>query len=82
MGEIKMRGIYLGIFFVDEDREKLIELQKGGLLGNVLTENYKIKKKEEELELKLDCISKELEEVKNDKKEIKKQLENKDNIIK
>ena len=58
------------------------ELQKGGLLGNVLTENYKIKKKEEELELKLDCISKELEEVKNDKKEIKKQLENKDNIIK
>ena len=57
------------------------ELQKGGLLGNILTENYKIKKKNEELELKLDYVCKELEEIKNDKKDIRKQLENKDNII-
>ena len=57
-------------------------MQKGGLLGNILTEIYKINKKNEKLELKLDYISKELKEIKNDKKDIRHQLEKKHIIIK
>ena len=57
------------------------ELKKGGFLGNILYENYIIKKKNKELELKLDNISKELEQIKNDKKDIKKEIDNKDIII-
>ena len=57
------------------------ELKNGGLFGHILTENYKIKKKNEELELKIDNISKELEQIKNDKKEIRREIENKNKII-
>ena len=57
------------------------ELKNGGLFGQILTENYKIKKKNEELELKIDNISKELEQIKNDKKEIRREIEDKNKII-
>jgi hypothetical protein len=60
----------------------LPELKKGGLIGHILCENIIIKKKNEELELKINNINKELEEIKKDKNEIKKEIENKDNIIK
>lgn len=60
----------------------LPELKKGGLIGHILCENLIIKRKNEELESKINIINKELEEVKKDKNEIKKELENKDNIIK
>jgi hypothetical protein len=58
------------------------ELKKSGVLGHILCENYEIKHKNEELELKIDNISKELEQIKNDKKYIRKEIENKDKIIK
>jgi len=60
----------------------LPELKKGGLIGHILCESLIIKRKNEELESKINIINKELEEVKKDKNEIKKELENKDNIIK
>ena len=60
----------------------LPELQKGGLLGHILYENYKIKQKNGELELKIEYINKELEQIKNDKKDIRKEIEKKDKIIK
>ena len=60
----------------------LPELQKGGLLGHILYENYKIKQKNGELELKLEYINNELEQIKNDKKDIRKEIEKKDKIIK
>ena len=58
------------------------ELKKGGLLGHILNENYKIKRKNEELELKIENISKELEQMKKEKINIKNELENKDIQIK
>ena len=60
----------------------LPELKKGGLIGHILCENLIIKRKNEELELRINNINKELEEIKRDKNEIKKEIENKDNIIK
>ena len=60
----------------------LSELKKGGLLGHILNENYKIKRKNEELEMKLDFISRELNQMKKDKANIKNELENKDLLIK
>ena len=60
----------------------LPELKKSGILSHILNENYKIKRKNEELESKLEYISKELEEMKNDKINIKNELENKDILIK
>ena len=56
--------------------------KKGGLFGHVLCENFKIKQKNAELESKVNEISKELEQIKNDKNEIKVEIEKKDKIIK
>ena len=64
-----------------KNENDLIELEKGGLLGHTLCENYKIKQKNEELELKINYISKELEQIKNDKKDIKLEIDKKDKII-
>ena len=58
------------------------ELKKGGLLGHILNENYKIKRKNEELELKIEYISKELEQMKKEKINIKNEIEKKDILIK
>jgi hypothetical protein len=58
------------------------DLQKGGLIGQILCENFKIKQKNEELESKVDNITKELEQIKNDKKDIRVEMEKKDKIIK
>ena len=60
----------------------LPEFQNGGLLGHILCENYKIKQRNENLELKIDYISKELEQIKNDKKDFRKEIDKKDKIIK
>jgi hypothetical protein len=60
----------------------LNDLQKGGLIGQILCENFKIKQKNEELESKVDNITKELEQIKNDKKDIRVEMEKKDKIIK
>ena len=58
------------------------EIKNGGIIGHILTQNFKFKQKNEQLETKLNNIMNELEEIKKDKKETKKELENKDKIIK
>ena len=58
------------------------EIKNGGIIGHILTQNFKFKQKNEQLETKLNNIMNELEEIKKDKKEKKKELESKDKIIK
>ena len=58
------------------------EIKNGGIIGHILTQNFKFKQKNEQLESKLNNIMNELEEIKKDKKETKKELESKDKIIK
>ena len=58
------------------------DFQKGGLFGHVLCENFKMKQKNAELESKVNDISKELEQIKSDKNEIRLEIEKKDKIIK
>ena len=58
------------------------EIKNGGIIGHILTQNFKFKQKNEQLETKLNNIMNELEEIKKDKKETKKELDNKDKIIK
>ena len=64
------------------NEKDISELKKNGLFGHILSENYQIKQKNEELEFKLDYINKELEQIKNEKENIIKELENRDIIIK
>ena len=64
------------------NEKDLTELQKGGVFGHALYENYNLKKKNEELEKKIENISKELDQIKIDKREIKKEIEKRDLIIK
>ena len=60
----------------------LNEIQKtGGILGYILSQNFKFKQKNDQLESKINNITKELNEIKQDKQEIKKELDNKDKII-
>ena len=63
------------------DKNDINDLQKSGLLGNILYENYQIKQKNEELRLKMENMSRELEQIKNYKTEIKKVIESKDKLI-
>ena len=68
---------------ININENELEELQKtGGLLSQILLQNFKFKQKNEQLELKINNITKELEEIKKDKKETKKELDNKDKKIK
>ena len=68
---------------ININEKDLEEITKsGGLLGGIISQNFKYRQKNEQLESKLNNIMKELEEIKKDKKDIKKELENKDKIIK
>ena len=68
---------------ININEKDLEEIKKnGGLLGSIISQNFKFRQKNEQLESKLNNIMKELEEIKKDKKDIKKELENKDKIIK
>ena len=61
----------------------LKEIQKSGsILGNILYQNFKFRQKNEQLELQMNNIMKELNEIKQDEKENKKEIENKNKIIK
>ena len=85
--------LYLNIFYkikknknnndIIINENELEELQKaGGLLGNIISKNFKFKQKNEQLELKVNNIMKELEEIKKEKKETKKEMDIKDKKIK
>lgn len=61
----------------------LKEIQKSGsILGNILYQNFKFRQKNEQLELQMNNIMKELNEIKQDEKDNKKEIENKNKIIK
>ena len=61
----------------------LKEIQKSGsILGNILYQNFKFRQKNEQLELQMSNIMKELNEIKQDEKDNKKEIENKNKIIK
>jgi hypothetical protein len=61
----------------------LKEIQKSGsILGNILYQNFKFRQKNEQLELQMNNIMKELNEIKQDEKENKKEIENKNKTIK
>ena len=61
----------------------LKEIQKSGsILGNILYQNFKFRQKNEQLELQMNNIMKELNEIKQDEKVNKKEIENKNKIIK
>ena len=61
----------------------LKEIQKSGsILGNILYQNFKFRQKNEQLELQMNIIIKELNEIKQDEKDNKKEIENKNKIIK
>ena len=61
----------------------LKEIQKSGsILGNILYQNFKFRQKNEQLELQMNNIIKELNEIKQDEKDNKKEIENKNKIIK
>lgn len=61
----------------------LKEIQKNGsILGNILYQNFKFRQKNEQLELQMNNIMKELNEIKQDEKDNKKEIENKNKIIK
>ena len=61
----------------------LKEIQKSGsMLGNILYQNFKFRQKNEQLELQMNNIMKELNEIKQDEKDNKKEIENKNKIIK
>jgi hypothetical protein len=60
----------------------LNEIKKtGGVLGYIISQNFKFKQKSEQLESKINNITKELIEIKQDKNKIRKELDNKDKII-
>ena len=60
----------------------LNEIKKtGGVLGYIISQNFKFKQKNEQLESKINNITKELIEIKQDKNKIRKELDNKDKII-
>lgn len=61
----------------------LKEIQKSGsILGNILYQNFKFRQKNEQLELQMNNIMKELNEIKQDEKDNKKEIENKNKTIK
>ena len=61
----------------------LKEIQKSGsILGNILYQNFKFRQKNEQLELQMNNIMKKLNEIKQDEKDNKKEIENKNKIIK
>ena len=61
----------------------LKEIQKSGsILGNILYQNFKFRQKNEQLELQMSNIMKELNEIKQDEKDNKKEIENKNKTIK
>ena len=61
----------------------LKEIQKSGsILGNILYQNFKFRQKNEQLELQMNNIMKEINEIKQDEKDNKKEIENKNKIIK
>ena len=61
----------------------LKEIQKSGsILGNIIYQNFKFRQKNEQLELQMNNIMKELNEIKQDEKDNKKEIENKNKIIK
>ena len=65
------------------NEDDLKEIQKSGsILGNILYQNFKFRQKNEQLELQMNNIMKELNEIKQDEKDNKKEIENKNKIIK
>ena len=60
------------------------EIQKSGqgIIGNILSQNFKLKKENEKLESKINNIMKEIEEIKKDKKNTEKEITNKNEILK
>ena len=61
----------------------LKEIQKSGsILGNILYQNFKFRQKNEQLELQMNNIMKELNVIKQDEKDNKKEIENKNKTIK
>ena len=65
------------------NEDDLKEIQKSGsILGNILYQNFKFRQKNEQLELQMNNIMKELNEIKQDEKENKKEIENKNKTIK
>ena len=61
----------------------LKEVKKSGsILGNILYQNFKFRQKNEQLELQMNNIMKELNEIKQDEKDNKKEIENKNKTIK
>ena len=69
--------------FIGEN--EIEEIQKSGgqsIIGNILCQNYKLKKENEKLESKINNIMKEIEEIKKDKKNTEKEITNKNEILK
>ena len=65
------------------NEDDLKEIQKSGsILGNILYQNFKFRQKNEQLELQMNNIMKKLNEIKQDEKDNKKEIENKNKIIK